>query len=236
MGKSNAIVLFSRLTQLDRSVRDDFYSVMPWTDVDALFSTMFEDVADAALRFGKADVHVFRSAREQVDDFLAEFMKGVTVHDLEGQSFTSQISHALEHIAGHGYASVAVVLENNPLIDEAMFRTTFQQLSHEDDCAVVGLTDRERCYLIGLRQADYDLFDGHADDPALVAGGVLRLLCGLERAIVPVHGKYALDLAPNLGRLKSDLDELSLHQPALGRRSLQLFRNLERKYRRKNGK
>lgn len=236
MGKSNAIVVFSRLTQLDRSSRDDFYSVMPWTDVDALYSTMFEDVTDAALRFGHADVHVFRSAKDHSDDFLGEFMKGVVVHDLAGDTLTAQAAFALEQLAPLRYAHVAVVLENNPSMDEHLFKTAFHQLSHEDDCAVIGLTEEEKCYLIGLRQPDFDLFERMQGDVLTEPTGLLKTVCTRDVVVIPLEPKYSLDLAVNLGRLKSDLETASAQQPPPGRRALQMFRNLDRKYRRRNGR
>ena len=56
MRHNKAIVLLSKVPQINRSNRDEPFAALPWDDLDTLFTAMLGDVAEIACHVDFADV------------------------------------------------------------------------------------------------------------------------------------------------------------------------------------
>lgn len=69
------------------------------------------------------------------------------------------LSNAVEDLLGRGFPSVCLVNSDSPTVPRAMLEVAIQSLSRPGDCMVLGAVDQGGYYLIGLKEAQRDIFN-----------------------------------------------------------------------------
>jgi glycosyltransferase A (GT-A) superfamily protein (DUF2064 family) len=233
MQHSNAIVLFFRPIVLDRTKFDGIYAPLPWTELDALFSAIFDDTVEKLSRVPKTDVIIFRDHTEWSDEFVNVFLKSVKVGEIQGNAFPEQLHHALEQVLSAGYKRVIVFFENHPLISTTIVEHVFELLDTEDACTVIGQFTNNTLFFVGLRHELVDVFEQFSENDCFTPETLLTRLCQRETTVFQVNTLYPLDSTNGLKKLEQELQEYELKKHEIPKRTFSAFRNLEKKYRMK---
>lgn len=231
MRKQSAIVLFSKLPRISRTNQDEPYATLPWEDLDALFTGLLGDILDQASRLKEVDVVLYRKQSEMSDDFLLPFRDRVKFLDEVHNSFTENVHHAVDHAFGGLYHRVVVILDNHPMMDAPFLARVVQQLAYEDDCLVVAPSLEGTCFLVGMKANHGSIFEKTDQDPLTKPHALMKRLCRLDSMLFLTRPTYPLDSGFSLARLKSELDTADGSSPDFPRRTYEIFRTFEKKYR-----
>ena len=233
MHHNKAILLFSKVPQINRSNRDEPFAALPWDDLDTLFTAMLGDVAEIACHVDFADVFLYRDGAELSDDILSHLRTRIEVCDLPPGSFSEQVQQAVENAFAQHYDRVVVVLDNHPLMTSTLLRNIFYQLEYEDDCIVLGPTVEGKCFLLGMKSNYSLLFSPEDGDPLINSNLLMSRLCATNVVLFPMPISYSLDSGFNLARLKQDVEMLVGAEAVFPHRTYELFKVLDKKYRTK---
>ncbi|HYQ87299.1 MAG TPA: DUF2064 domain-containing protein [Bacteroidota bacterium] len=231
MRKPSAILLFSKPPRITRSNQDEPYAALPWEDLDALFTALLGDVLEHACRLSDADILLYRHQADLSDDFLHPFGDRIKCSTLLNGSLTENVHHAVEAAFAGLYQRVVVLLENHPVLDTAFLAKIVQQLSYEDDCLVVGPALEGGCFLIGMKSNHSELFEKTDQDPLVKPNVLMKRLCGTDSILFLTQPTYLLDSGFSLARLKGDLDKTDGLSPGFPKRTYEMFKLIDKKYR-----
>ncbi len=229
--RQNALVLFSKAPTIERTNQDEPYATLPWEDVDALFTALLGDILEQACRLKDVDVFLHRKRTDLSDDFLLPFRDRVRCVDESGGSFTDTVHHAVDHAFGGRYSRVVVLLDNHPMMDAPFLARVVQQLAYEDDCVVVSPSLEGTCFLLGLKANHAPIFEKADQDTFVKPDLLMKRLCRLDSMLFPTEPVYPLNSGFSLARLKSELDAADGSSPEFPRRTYEMFRAFDRKYR-----
>jgi glycosyltransferase A (GT-A) superfamily protein (DUF2064 family) len=229
--KQNAIVVFSKPPRISRTNQNEPYATLPWEDLDALFTSLLGDILEQACRLKDVDVFLHRKRTELSDDFLLPFRDRVKLVDDPGGSFTDSIHHALDHAFGGRYNRVIVLLDNHPHMDAPFLARVVQQLAYEDDCMVVAPSIEGTCFLLGMKMNHGSLFEKADQDTLVKPDLLMKRLCRLDSMLFLTEPFHSLNSGFSLARLKGELDAADGSTPEFPRRTYEMFRTFDRKYR-----
>jgi hypothetical protein len=231
--ESNAIIIGARSVKLDRSRPNEPYVSLPWEDLDALYGAMVADLLQHACHYGEASVHFYRNPAEFSNDFLAPFRSTVQCFDLFGDSPAELFHHAIDTAFAARYSRVVAVIDNHPLLNPRFFKRVFDLLTYEDDCIVVGPTAEGRCSFVGMKSNYSWIFERleHLPDPITTPYAVLGRICETDALVFPTSTRYVLDSGFGLARLRSELETMSASAEDFPRRTQEIFRMFDKKYR-----
>ena len=230
MQGNNAIILLSRPPQINRLVRDDYFTGLPWTDIDALFTAMLDDIIEAALRLDSTDVILYRDQTGFSDEDHHRFLENVRCHDVHRGAFAGHIAHGIDAAFGEGYARLIVVLENDPRIDTDFLQGVLDQLHYEDDCIVIGPNVEGKCYLLGMKSNHSMLFKDAEGDQFNAPDVLIRRVCKSDVVVFLTRPLDGLDTGINLSRLKHALNASGSVRRTSALRTAGMFKSLEKKY------
>jgi hypothetical protein len=236
MKNPNAVIVFARTPEVTRSGGGDPFAALPWEDLDSVFHGCAGDIIESALALPETDVIVYRDSRFPPAKLTAPFGDTVEPIDLGEGPIGDAAQQAMESAFLEFYHRVVVVLDNNPLVGEAVMRAATDQLGVEDDCAVVVPADGGAVVLVALKAGCRRLFTEAAAPAGGPWGGVLARLCEEELILFPMRPSFLLDTTANIDRLRSSLASLDTGSPGFPKRTEAAFRALEKKYRWKKGK
>ena len=228
-----AIALFSRVPQINRSNRDEPYASLTWEDLDTLFTAMLGDVVERVCSADVADVFLYRDEKELSDDIFTRVRAKIEMCDLPKGAYAEQIQQVIENIFAQHYDRIVVVLDNNPLTSQDLFKNVFHQLEYEDDCLVYGPTLEGKCYLMGMKSNHSLLFTMEEGDPMGTPDLLMGRLCKSNAFLFPTRLTYSLDSGFNLARLKLDIEKSAGVDAVFPHRTHDLFKMLDKKYKTK---
>jgi hypothetical protein len=231
MKKQSAILLFSKPPRINRSNRDEPYATLPWEDLDALFTALLGDIIEQACRLKEVDVLLYRKRSELSDDFLLPFGDRVKCLDEVHSSFTESVQYAVDQAFAGMYHRVLVLLDNHPVMAAPFLVRVVQQLAYEDDCVVVAPFLDGNCFLLGMKANHSLIFEKADQDPFAKPYELMKRLCRLDSMLFLMQPTYSLDSGFNLSRLKTELDAADGSSPDFPRRTYEMFRTFEKKYR-----
>jgi hypothetical protein len=229
----NAILIFARDLQLERSHGEEPFASLPWDALDLLASAILTDLLENALRVTKADVLLFRNPERRVDEALLRFHSEVGFRDSHAPVFGTMVQVAVQEAFDEGYQRVIAVLDNQPTYTARMFQRLFSQLGYEHECLVVGPTVEGRCYLVGMKSDYHDLFDSQEFDPIARPYELLKRACALPCELFLGHERYLLETGYNLEKLKLELGIPGVRDTGYPYLTSEVFRQFEKKYRMK---
>jgi hypothetical protein len=231
MRKSSAILLFSKPPRMTRTNQDEPYAALPWEDLDALFTALLGDVLEHACRLSEVDVLLYRNQADLSDDFLHAFGDRIKCSTMVNGSLTENVHHAVEAAFASLYQRVVVLLENHPVMETQFLTKIVQQLSYEDDCLVVGPALEGGCFLIGMKTNHSELFEKTDQDPLTKPNVLLKRLCATDSILFMTQPAFLLNSGFNLARLKGDLDKADGSSPGFPKRTFEMFKTIDKKYR-----
>jgi len=231
MRKASAILLFSKPPRITRSNQDEPYAALPWEDLDALFTALLGDVLEHACRLTEVDVLLYRHQGDLSDAFLHPFGDRIKCSTLVNGSLSENVHHAVEAAFASLYQRVVVLLENHPIMDTPFLAKIVQQLSYEDDCLVVGPALEGGCFLIGMKSNHSELFEKTDQDPLIKPNVLLKRLCTTNSILFVTQPTFLLDSGFSLARLKGDLDRADGLSPGFPKRTYEMFKMIDKKYR-----
>jgi glycosyltransferase A (GT-A) superfamily protein (DUF2064 family) len=236
MIQRDALIVFFRTPQIDRSNPEDTFSALPWEDIDFLFSAMTSDLIRTVSQLTTFDLLVYRNQAEVSDDFFFPYHQRLKLLDLEPASPAEQIRQGTEHAYTLGYQSVVVLLQNHPFISKKIITDVFNQLGYEDDCFVVGPTVDNRCFLVGMKMNHSAVFDiGGGNDP-LKQELLMKNICQTDSMIFLLPPIIPLDHAGYLMNLMKHMESVDKMAPEYPSKTATAFKTLQKKYKlMKNG-
>ncbi len=231
--QNKAIVLFSRIPQINRSNRDEPFAALPWDDLDTLFTAMLGDVTESCCLVEDADVFLYRDGAEFSDDLLSRFRPRITICDLPSGSFAEQVQQAVESVFLQHYDRVIVILDNHPLFSTKFLMSVFHQLEYEDNCIVLGPTAEGKCFFLALKSDIHILFNVDEGDPLSNFNLLMNRMCRSNALLFPTPTGYSLDSGFNLARLKNDIEALAATEEKFPHRTHEMFKMFDKKYKSK---
>ena len=226
----NALLIFARSPQIDRSNRDEPFTALPWEDLDALFTAILGDVVQIASQLPNVDVFLYQDQKQLSDDLRSPHRERIRSRQLSEGTLTEQIQTAVKDAFLEGYDNVVVLIENHPLVKLVPLERVFDQLTYEDDCIVIGPTVDGKAYLLGMKSNHAELFLQTDGDPLSKPALLMERLCATEVILFPTHVTYSLDSASNLARLKHDVEFLTLNKANPPQRTHDIFKVFDKKY------
>jgi len=225
-----ALVLFPKSPELLRRTPEEPYAGLPWTDLDSLYSAMFDDVIETASSLDAVDLFILKNGQELSPDFQTRIAGKVEIIELPKNGIGEEEYYAFETLFSKKYDQIVLLLEPHPLLTKYDLRTIFELLQYDDDCIVVGQHADGNFYMLGLKSNHSEIFsiDG---DPDLTKRQYrfMQRLCKEEIMVFPLLPKYSLDSGTNLLRLKLELEELAGGN-GFSRRTRTMFKTLDKKY------
>ncbi len=230
MHHNTAILIFSKPGQIDRRNQEEPYAALPWEDIDALFTAFLGDVIQNACQLPHVDVLLYRNSRELSDDFLAPFRQRVRCIETQEDSLSQEIYRAVDQAFLDHHNRVLVVIDNHPIYSPLLFKRMLDQLGGEDDCVVINPTIQGKCSIIGLKTNHCWLFDTADGDPLAKPQLLMERICRLNTLVLPAKTSYFLDSGTQLAKLKQDLEEFHDRSEDFPRRTYEIFKMLDKKY------
>jgi hypothetical protein len=230
MNQRDALILLFRTSQIDRTNPEDPFSTLPWEDIDLLFSSMAGDIIRTVSQLTTIDILVYRNTKEVSDDFFFPFHQRMKLMDLEPIPPAEQIRQGIENAYAAGYQNVAVMLQNHPLITKKTIADLFSQLGYEDDCIVVGPTNDNRGYLVGMKMNHSEIFELSEGDVLQKQHLLLKNICRLDSMLFLMPPMNSIDHAANLMALMKEvelLDKTAVEYPV---KTANAFKALQKKY------
>ncbi len=224
-----ALVIFSRVPELSRRTPEEPYAGLPWTDLDALYSAMFDDVLETAISLAGVDVFILRNEQEFSNEFLSRINAQVQVLELQSTSLNEQVRFAFETLFSKHYEHIVLLLDPNPLMTKQDLLSTFELLHYDDDCVVVGQNNDGKLYLLALKSNHAEIFESSGDAEIFSNQQLLEHVCDRELMVFPMPSKYTLDTGTNLQRLKLELEELAGGN-GFSHHTRTMFRAIDKKY------
>jgi len=230
MNQRDALIIFFQTPQIDRSNPEDPFSALPWDDIDFLFSAMASDVIRTISQLTTIDLLVYRNPAEVSDDIFFPYHQRLKLINLEPVSSAEQFRQGIEHAYVSGYQNVAVLLQNHPLITKKTMTEVFSQLGYEDDCLVVGPTNDNRCYLVGMKMNHSAIFDLPEENGFQKQQQLMKNICQTDSMLFLLPPITPLDHAAqlmSLMRYVETMDKLAAEYPG---KTASAFKTLQKKY------
>jgi len=228
--RQNAVIIFARTPQINRSNPDEPYAALPWEDLDSLFTAILGDLIEHTCRAGDLDVLLYRNPLEFSDEFLQPFRSCVRCFEMQESSVMTQVPGAIEHAFTMHYSRVVVLLENHPLIGSALLAGVLGQLSCEDDCIVIGPTPTGSVYLLGVKSNHPALFRDEEPDILSKPERFLRSACKENSLLFPIPSQYPLDSGSHLARVRMEIETMPESDADFPSRTSAMFKSFDKKY------
>ena len=219
---------------MSRSDNNEPYASFPWSAIDTLFSAFLIDVLHHAVNVPGAEVFLYRDPSEPLDEFLYPMRDFVRFRELVGEKYSSQVRNAIDKTFAEGFQRVIVLLDNHPTLLSGYFTTVLEQLTHEDECIVVGPTVEGRCFLLGMKGNQSDLLENSVEDPLDKPQLLMERLCALDGVLFLTPQRYSINSGFNLARVREELNTLDINDGEFPARTFNVFKSFEKKYRLKH--
>jgi glycosyltransferase A (GT-A) superfamily protein (DUF2064 family) len=234
MARRNAILIFTREAALSRTNAREPYASLPWEDVDALFGAFLGDLLEGASGVADADVFLYRIGSEPLDELLNPLRSVVEFRDQDAVPFTERVRLAIDEAFSRQYAGVVAILENRPTLSTHFLTRLLDQLGYDDECIVVGPTFEGKCYVLGMKSNQSALFDAAGGDPTSKPFLLLERICAVESALVLLRTEHSLDSGYNVAELRRELEGTDRTARDFPRRTFELLKRFDRKYKLKH--
>jgi hypothetical protein len=200
------------------------------SDCVALSGSMFEDVVERVLELGDTDVIVYHDGVEFSEDFAARFLKRVRCREVQGNTPAEKVRSASENAVADHYERFIVLTENQPVLSRHFFRHVLDQLTYEDNCAVIGPTFNKTWYLLGMKSDHSSLLGSLPGDSFLESASLVQWLCCSDAVLFPTHPRYSLNSAGYLERLSNEVKSLQDNGSDFPRRTFATLKMLEKNH------
>ena len=136
------------------------------------------------------------------DDVLPE---GFTLLAQRGPSLGERLCNATDDLLKAGHSAVCLINSDSPTLPRAILVRAIESLAVEGDRVVLGAADDGGYYLIGLKQAHRNLFDGIAWSTSDVLARTTQRAAEIDLPVELLPPWYDVDDAETLNRLCEEL-------------------------------
>ena len=151
--------------------------------------------------------HTWVAYAERSRDYFLQLPRpGVALLPQRGASLGERMHSVFVDLCHAGYRQVVLVGSDIPGLDAASVRQACEILEQDRSDLVLGPADDGGYYLIGLTRPEERLFTGISWSTPLVLEQTLVRARQSERRVRRVAGAYDVDVAPDLVRLRRDLE------------------------------
>lgn len=230
MYHNKAILVFTRPLQFFKESRNEPFSPVSWNDIEFLFSAIFTDFIENLISVAGTDVLVYSHDSESTKEVLSQLGGHIVLQHQQGHTFEESVYVGVENAFQENYHRILVLLETNPLVEAEMVYRAFTQLGIEDDCMLYGPLDDGNCYIVGMNANHSDIFQPSPDGSRSEHFSFLRQLCQRDVLLILLSKLYPMNSGQALLRLKKDLENKLGSTTKAARRTLEMFRILQKKY------
>lgn len=231
MHHSNAIMIISSSTYIDRTRLDDPLTALPWDDIDSIYTALLGDTIRIASQLPDMDLLVYRSEKEISDDYFLPYYQRIQLFDLTDAPLIEQIQQAVENAFANNYQRLVILFENNPLICTSVLEKIFAQLEYDDDCLVIGPTYEGKCFVVGMKSNHSKAFNASEGDPLKDHQILLKQLCNTQTIFFLLNPIHSLESGSNLIQLKKMIELQDKSGNDFPSKTFGIFKLLEKKYR-----
>jgi uncharacterized protein len=122
-----------------------------------------------------------------------------------GPSLGERLCNATEDLLRGGHSAVCLINSDSPTLPRAILIRAIESLALEGDRVVLGAADDGGYYLIGLKQAHWNLFDGIAWSTSDVLARTTQRAAEIDLRVELLPPWYDVDDAETLNRLCEEL-------------------------------
>jgi uncharacterized protein len=122
-----------------------------------------------------------------------------------GASLGERLGNATADLLSQGYSAVCLINSDSPTLPQSILIRAIESLASEGDRVVLGAADDGGYYLIGLKQAHRNLFDGIAWSTSDVLARTKQRAAEIHLPVELLPGWYDVDDAETLNRLCEEL-------------------------------
>jgi len=122
-----------------------------------------------------------------------------------GPGLGARLNHVVNDLLAEGYAGVVVIDSDTPTLPTGFLRQAVRLVSDPEVDVVLGPSEDGGYYLIGLRQAWPELFDGIAWSTSTVLADTTARAERLRLRVARLPLWYDVDTPDDLARLRADL-------------------------------
>lgn len=122
-----------------------------------------------------------------------------------GPSLGERLCNATEDLLREGHSAVCLINSDSPTLPRAILIRAIEALTLEGDRVVIGAADDGGYYLIGLKQAHWNLFDGIVWSTADVLARTMERAAEIDLPVELLPPWYDVDDAETLDRLCEEL-------------------------------
>ena len=226
-----ALVIFSKAPELVRRAPDEPYAGLPWTDLDALYFAMLDDVIETANTIDALDIYILKSGEDFSKEFNARFDQKIQIIEAPESAQGEEAQFAFEMMFAKHYEHVVMLLEPHPMIARHDLMAAFGLLQYDDDSVVLGQRSDGKYFLFGLKANHSELFENENQSEIIVKHQrLLERFCEHEIMVFPMLPRYPLDNGANLERLKNELEDIA-NGNGFSQRTRSMFKMIDKKYR-----
>jgi rSAM/selenodomain-associated transferase 1 len=122
-----------------------------------------------------------------------------------GETLGDRLCNATNDLLRQGYAAVCLINSDSPTLPKSILIRAIESLTADGDRVVLGAADDGGYYLIGLKQAHRNLFDGIAWSTSEVLASTRQRAAEIDLPVELLPPWYDVDDAETLNRLCEEL-------------------------------
>ena len=122
-----------------------------------------------------------------------------------GNDFGERLLTTAQDLFAHGFGSVCLIDSDSPTVPREAFSRAIEALKHGDDRVVLGPSHDGGYYLIGMKQAHYEIFRNITWSTASVFDETVAAVRAIGVELVTLPMWYDVDDAKTLGLLRREL-------------------------------
>jgi rSAM/selenodomain-associated transferase 1 len=185
----------------------------PFTSEDAaeFYRCLMLDTLELAAKLNIADHTLAYTPPEALSYFQNMVPDGFRLVPQKGTNLGERLANALEHHFELGYKRVVIMNSDGPTLPLAHLEEAFSGLDHAE--ITLGMGHDGGYYLIGMKRLQAELFQGISWSTAKVIPQTIDICQRLRLKVHQLPEWYDVDVAADLERLRSDLEQNPMSAP-----------------------
>lgn len=225
--RDKAIVLFDEAHEIERHA-SNFVPKLSSEEFQELYRCFLFDFVSQLMNFSSVYAFLYTQNYEEHNRWFETFRQKAELRPMPSdEDGTLQI---LDSLFSDGYRRILILRFLNPIVPMRAIQMAFQLLQLEDDVVVLGPTQTQRLYLLGLKTLHDGFFKDFDPRISRDYDEAVKAACKLDAAPLTVEEWYDVLSIPELERLHKDiLRQIKENQP-YPRRTREWLMQLEEKY------
>ena len=225
--RDKALVLFDEMQELEQLTKDFDPQFMP-EDSQELYVSFLSDLMVQLANLSPTSIFFFTDNYLDRNRWFSSIGGNAELRLLPGEDKPClQITEAL---FSEGYRRLLFLTSLNPFAPIRGIQTAFQLLQLEDDVVVVGPTQRQSCYLLGIKTLHSGLMTEYDPRSSRNHDDAIRAICKLNVSTFTVEEWHDIVSLSDIERLMRETAKQALGNRPFPRRTREYLLYLEEKY------